>query len=822
MNEWLRAEIPIFQGVEKINNERREKKNMKHCFTWIGLICLVMFSVNASATTPFADDLPDIRLAPTGSGSLPTTIDPAFDLDDYVIDNDTADDSLTWQVSGEVSVDLGGPVVNIDGTLHDVEILGMSSAGLYDATFTVSDSEATRAQASTIKYSTFFVTEPSFTADNRLVFKGNGVNVPRFTYVKLFDGSGSSEGTPALDNYLFSDLQATTPFSAVTFPTLIAHDLSSGAPVEVARGQSIDVLGGLEAEVLTPSGVVWLTPTGALSCAVLISIPAVLETDFDRSSDWDGAVIMVAPAKSIKTYPAWTGASLGFPAPDLAQTARFENIPSGAPAEVDGPGTNTHNAFITGGLRLSGVGIAPLGTIKIISASTLASEPLGVGTAAKQFPGATSGNVLVMEHDHSGGTVGDKLMITTLTTYDITPALPGMVFGISMNIATDIPSSQAADFRNNVEFLFQVQSKPDFGIYVQSDLGRSTEGTGFEAITLPTDGKWRQMYFEFTVPDLNQSVDGSLNFSKNGFLTVIRSLVSPGTPAFNVYLDNLYIYCKGMSEINVTDANDFEGSGGLVEVGLANGITAIPVLYNQQNGDVIEDMGFDNGSTIQDNNWRLIGTGKPGTVKAADWTGADGKYDIAAGGRQQTAGSLKLQVPGGLIDSDSNDGIRVASRPLSINGLLSSGAQIPDAQNRGGASYYGVSFWLRSDAGTVTDNPELRLFLQEIRPSLNQVFTMLTLGPTCLPVDGDDWVQYSLVGAFPELGLGPAMGAALLQIDFLTMGYRINNIWANFPAPYNTVTTAPGADGSAPIYIDDMVVHKVDDIANYWNYSLFD
>jgi hypothetical protein len=811
MKQTMESKFPIFQGAVKKINERRERKNMKHCFTWIGLICLVMFSVNADATTPFADDLPDLRLAPQGSSSFPKSLDPAFDLDDYVIDNNQSDDVLSWSSV----VETNGPVVNIDGSsaqpaLHAVEYMENAQGGLFDVTYTVDDQvDGTDSTVSTVKYSTFFVTEPKFTADNRLSFKGP--NKPRFTYVKLSSADGgSAETTPSLLPYLVSDLgtgAAFTPPTAFHFGPLLAYDLSTGAPVKVAEGNSIDILGALDAQVLTPSGVVYLTPKNALSCAVLISIPAVLDT-FDDSGDWDGTVIMVAPAKRITTYPAQVGI---FGAnPQLIVNTRFENIPAGAALQPGGAGVSGNARFISAGWRLNSTGSLPTGTVSILTPAQLAATD--AGNAANQFAGATSGNCLELLCNNASGT---QVMISTLNTFDITPALPGEVYGISMNIATDIPASQAANIQRNVQVALKTQTKPD-GNYTAASLLNDQGTAGLGTMALPVDGKWRQVYTQFTVPKVSQEVDGLYNMMPNGFLVNIVVAVRPGTPQFRLFIDNVYIYCKGMSDINVNDVNG--EAGGLVENGLANGVTAIPAVYNRVDPEVnpLIDMAFESGSDLADNNW--VNTGKPGNVLTAWYTG-DHTVEIEPTGRLQSSGSMAVQLAH-ATDPTRNNGVRFRTKGIALNGRKDDATIIAGAPDYTGESYWGLTFWLASAAADITQNPELKVVLQEIRPALNQLFNTVTLGPAAIPTVDQGWVQYSIVGAYPELGLGKAMQAALVECNVVNIGGRQSFIT---PAPYDGTTNGkPGSVGTARIFVDDFVIHKVRDLDTFWNASLFE
>lgn len=805
--------FPIFSGRER-NPERRENNSMRYSFKWVGIICMVvsvLFAVEAGATTPFADDLPDIRLIRQGAGS-PELLTPAFDLDEYVIDNDNTVDELSWSLS---PLDAGGPVVNIDSSspqpaLHEVDVLAHPTAGVWRYQYTVTDPDLQPDTAiSAKKYSSFWVTEPKFTADNRLSFQGPGK--PRFTQVMLFDGSGSAISTPALTSYV-------TPSVPVGFGPLIAHDLTSGAPQEVARGMTIDILGGLGASVLTPSGVVALTPTGALSCAVLIAIPAVLQgSTFGPSGDWDGAVIMVAPAKSITRFPAATA----FTTPTLAQDTGFEDIPSGAALQPGQPGSSTMPLFITGGWRATAVGTFPSPTFSIITPAQLAGTV--AGNAANQFAGATSGNVLRAAFNNATGT---QPMFGNVASFDIKPALPGEVYGISLNIATDIPSAQTETYKDKVSFILGVQTKPDQGIILQSGVLASASGAPIDpdihhVVGLPTDGRWQQMYTEFIVPGLNQAVDqslvggtGTVNMMEDGFLAYFRVQAAPNTPAFNVYIDNIYIYCKGMSDLNFTDSN--EDPGGLVEVGLANGVTAF-TAYNAVNPAVngpIVDFGFEQ-ATIAANNW-IVGD-RPGIVTVATPSGVS---TLSTFGRLGSSGSMRTQVTNGTpSDAGATDGTRYRTRGIAVNGIGDTPlpAGTPDMSGEG---YYGISFWVASDAATVTTNPGVRVALQEIRPTLNQFSGSIGLGPSVIPVSGQGWYQYAFLKVFPNKVAGQrAMQRALVSVDVTARQYR--RTLAGTFGSYSG-TNMPGYNSNSPIYVDDLVIHRVRDDSAYFNYSLFE
>ena len=821
MGKFSKPVFPFDSGM-KFKTERRGERNMRNYFTWIGLIlCVsVLFAVEAGATVPFADDLPDVRLIRQGVGT-PESMDPAFDLDDYVIDNDTSDDALTWTYS----VEGGGPIVNVDTAslqlgLHEVEVQALSSAGLYDATFEADDLSDTDDTVSTLKYSEFWLTEPKFTADNRLSFKGAGM--PRFTFVKLFDGSGAPETTEALSGYI-------SPSASVLFGPLTMYDLTSGAPVRVDQGQAVS-FGGLDASVLTSSGRIVLTPSGALSCAVLVSVPAVLDTPgntFDRAGNWDGKVIMVAPAAKTQTFQGQVSV---YGAGTLAQYCRFEDIPGSVPAEMqpDGAGSNASPTFITGGWRMNGIGSTPLPTASLLTSTGLGSTV--AGASAKQFAGATSGNALKLAFtsDAAG-------MACSISTLRLSPLVPGTIYGFSMNVATSIPASEAAEFyARKVKFVAQAYTRADEGYFAGTFVGNAI-AAGQQTVGLPVDGEWRQIYMEMRMPELSFALDnshiggtGTTNVSYDGLLNFFRVFVDPDTPDFDVFIDNVYIYNKGMSDLNYADVNEAVTDPdltGLVEKGLADGVTAF-TAYNAQNvsvNGIYTGNDFELGTDLGSNNWRI--TGMPGLVNVGTPSGA---FAVASPGRLQSDGCLQASVTNGTSTvSGEQDGGRAASRPVAIRGKDTTGADILDdagdpVPNLAGEGYYGISFWLGSNGASCVNNPQIKVYLVEQKPAVNQIQSFTLLGPSNVPASPDGWYQYGFVGAYPKLtDGGQPMQQANIIVDVATkQGWQGAGKGAG---DYSGATsTSPGFLGDADVYVDDIVVHRVRDTQEYWNASLFE
>jgi len=384
-----------------------------------------------------------------------------------------------------------------------------------------------------------------------------------------------------------------------------------------------------------------------------------------------------------------------------------------------------------------------------------------------------------------------------------------------MNIATDIPAAQAANYQRTIQLSMKTQTKPDAN-YQAASLLTDQGSAGLGAMALPTDGKWRQIYTQFIVPKVSQEVDGLYNMMPNGFLFNITVTVKPGCPAFRMFIDNVYIYCKGMSDLNASDVNG--EAGGLVEKGLANGVTALPAVYNRVDPEVnpLIDMSFESGPTLADNTW--VNTGKPGNVTNAWYTG-DHTVEIEPTGRLQSSGSMAVQLAH-ATDPALNNGVRFRTKGIALNGRKDDLTVIAGAPDYTGESYWGLTFWIASAAVDITQNPEIKVSLAEIRPALNQSFNAMTLGPTGIPTVDQGWVQYCMVGAYSELGLGKAMQAAILECSVVNVGGRQGFVT---PAPYDGTTKGkPGSVGTAKIFVDDFVVHKVRDLDTYWNASLFE
>jgi hypothetical protein len=534
----------------------------------------------------------------------------------------------------------------------------------------------------------------------------------------------------------------------------------------------------------------------------------VLQGDsFGPTGDWDGSVMMVAPAKVIQKYPAWTGST------SLRQTCRFEDIPTDAPIPPDGAGSSTTGTKITGSMQLQSIAGLAMPTFSVVS--TLPGAAGQPGNAANQFAGATSGNAVKVDFNNaSGGTI----MAGRLLSFNITPVQPGEVYGVSVNISTDIPSAQYASYNDMFRMRLFAASKPDQALWMTCFRGKAAVGT--DPVSVPTDGKWSQLYLEYIVPELNTSVEDSggtdVNLSASGFMVGVDMYADPATPQFNVYYDNFYVYSKGMADLNITDVNG--ASGGLVEEGLANGITAFQA-YNHINPSVngnMVDLGFESGSTLAANNW--LDPTKPAVANVAVSTATASVAGFSRLPSPAGSACLSAEITGGLPAGGENDAVRVMARQIAVAGVDNSDAAIAGAPDMSSEGYFGLSFWVASNASHVSENSSVKIDLLERKPTNNQIASGILVGPSVLPLDLD-WQQYSFVGPYPDRGAGNAMKTAILNLEVIAHAFRAN---LTLPGEFNLAANKPGADASETIYIDDLVLHRVSNNDQYWNSSLFD
>jgi hypothetical protein len=433
---------------------------------------------------------------------------------------------------------------------------------------------------------------------------------------------------------------------------------------------------------------------------------------------------------------------------------------------------------------------------------------------------------------------------------------PGQTYVAQLNYTTNIPAAQMANFSKRMYLQLQIQAAPDNTFFTSSRMAEFSAAQAStvvtNTVTVATDNVWQQMYVEFKLPENAfgipdaPSVSGATTDPRNwltNFYLNVRTFANQGCPAYNVYVDNVYLYEKCASDLNFFDANSDANNQGLAEDGVAYGATMLESLYFTPPGQGSSPMamGFDAGTTLASNGWRNYFTDVSGSFAGLNLpAGTDPSLTMSIGtaGRLNSAGCLQLRIANGTPNQPTNtqgnsvgvDGGRVFSYGIDLSGKVDGGTQINDPSGQplpdlSGASYYGLSFWVRSDAPDFRTNPHLKAYLQETRPGNQQQLATVLVGPAGMPRAGDGWIQYYCVGAFADWSAAGRKTMERVQIMFEPLADAKRRD-LNYQSVAGTVMTkanqaTPGYNANSNFYIDDVAVHKVDNNDVYFNVSLF-
>jgi hypothetical protein len=165
------------------------------------------------ALAPMIDEqLPDVNLIITPEGSTPAEDDweldmDSFDLDDFIMDADTAPGDISWTRAFDVGhqfFSAGGPLTpslplsyqlpRIDDVDHTVDIWGFQYTGTLKLKYTASDGVNTNGEAGqTVHFASFRVRTPQVGLDNRV---GTVVSTP---YTWVIGGEAITSGASLTD-----------------------------------------------------------------------------------------------------------------------------------------------------------------------------------------------------------------------------------------------------------------------------------------------------------------------------------------------------------------------------------------------------------------------------------------------------------------------------------------------------------------------------------------------------------------------------------------------------------------------------------------------
>jgi hypothetical protein len=500
---------------------------MIHKLTLSATLFLVVTLVagHGFATAPMIDDkLPDVQLIikPTGS----PTVDgweldtESFDLDDFIIDADTAPGNIDWGIQlgighqfyygidqlGENMADVvvpgyaGGDVGNmLDSGDNTVDVFGFQYTGTLNLRYMADDAftytgdllfgNTIVIEDGTLHFSTFRCRTPQVGLDNRI---GTVVSTP---YTWVIGTEAITSGAGLLDS---GNLDV----------------LSDGAWVETQAGsaeydwQGFDLTGDTLAiqsmvEVTIDSnGVFSVIPRQnpgsnqpKLNRPVLVSFVAMHPT----CSDWSGGTVLMTPALTPDTEIK----------PSVGGFSSFEGFGNGDTIPDVAAGERN-------------------GWSLVLGKTTGSHSVVNTGYPSASWPGAITGsNVLKV-------TVSSDNRQVRIISSNITPVEAGATYGLSMNVATD-----STDSSTTPRVFLRAKGNP---------AGDNTTGLKVGKTAMPTssDG-WKQLFTTYTEPLAAATVPGadgtgSYNFHYGGVQLFLQFAAFGTSPETNIYCDNVYFY----------------------------------------------------------------------------------------------------------------------------------------------------------------------------------------------------------------------------------------------------------------------------------------
>jgi len=289
-------------------------------------------------------------------------------------------------------------------------------------------------------------------------------------------------------------------------------------------------------------------------------------------------------------------------------------------------------------------------------------------------------------------------------------------------------------------------------------------------IQVPTGGAdgWRTIQAKFKADTFAADVDG-FNFYQRGYqlLMVFKGDAYGATYPFTFYVDNVRVY----------QAPD--------PIEAALGATAVSVTSQALSAPF--DGTFEGATDLASSGFQVNTAENQGTAQI-DTTGLNNMFS------HDGSKALEVFIPGGLT--------------FRIHTVY---ARVELAAGDAGPGIYGMTSWLKSNAGALKDLPDVMVVSTD--PAFrNAVFT--STGIAALPLAGQGWKQISS----PSYRVGTVVNRLWAYFIVKTAGDL--NDYAYWPAELKGVNQ-PGYESDARIYIDDIKIHKYQDDVRFFDRSVF-
>lgn len=723
------------------------------------IISLVLvLSFNVQATAPIVDDIPDIRIIRGGAGP-----DAIFDLDDYVIDYDDADSTLTWTSDTTGGGFDSAPSITITGGV--VDIGGSVASDHGTATFEAADGETVPQTGSddvVITYSDFWLSRPSL-SDALVAYLDTTIEVQPVYVVRDATTTIASGGSLTSETVDWT-VNMRGLFDRTTYPRVTG--LSN-------YGMTVAIAG---------DGTFTIDPSSTLTEAIEIGFRASKSgTGTPPKDDWGGARVIatqdILPRESssgdllkehcfegtgLTEVPTSVEATT-FPdvSSDYGWSAYYAGSSLGVPDYSGFMGTYSQTAAQVTFVDVGDEGL-PEGAV---------GGPLPWGTCWKINMPVASGN-LIYSAKHDYPDPGDTLCCEFWVATDVPPAASNERPLFRGGFTTTNPTHELSEFEYK-------------------------DGRGSP---LPLDGQgWKKVQVYYTAQIFNAPTP------VDNFRVVLFAIRKPKAlmSDINLYVDNLAIY-KVKPPIDVADLR-----ADPITMGddLAYGATAIGMGSYPSTDEL--DGTFERVTSKAGNTDPIlingIGDLTPylNPTKYNPLTGSDYTLEISSTYNytfSESAGkSLKIAISDFNYDAGSLKSV-VSLTTFDPCNLLDQGLM--------GYGYFGLTFWMRCDAETYYQDtgPAPYGHIPTVR------YGMYDGGTFTIPERvGIVYSKQSNASAMPILADGWRKNNIIMPINTSAQGVMLSF--------YTICGNQQGSDD--PIYLDDITFHKVTDPVNYYDDSLF-
>lgn len=288
-------------------------------------------------------------------------------------------------------------------------------------------------------------------------------------------------------------------------------------------------------------------------------------------------------------------------------------------------------------------------------------------------------------------------------------------------------------------------------------------------IQVPTGGAagWRTMRVKFKADTLGADVNG-FNFYERGYqmMMLFKGDAYGATYPFTFYVDNVRVYQA---------PDPIEAALGATKIDVTSQALSAPFDGTFEGATDLASAGFE------------VKTTENGGTSQVDVSGLNNMFS------HDGSKALEVFVPGGLTSIIHTVYARL------------------DLGSNAGPGLYGMTTWLKTNAGHVKDVPDVFVICAD--PAFRNAAIAQT-GIVGLPLAGQGWKQVSV----PSYRVGTTVNRLWAYFIVKTAGDLFD--YPYWPEEFKGANQ-PGYESDARIYVDDIQIHKYQDDVRFFDRSVF-